>query len=422
MDRLRSILKNSPLVIALVYIIIGAVWIQYSDQFVLSMVDDPATITWFQSLKGWFFVIVSGLIICFLVWKNNALLSDSIDEIGKTRDKFEATFEHAPVGIAHHYPNEKWIQVNQTLCEILGYTKSELLKINFEDFIHPEDLMIGRELDRELVEKKRSSYQIEKRYRRKDGSYFDGLVQKKAVFDEKENETYLVATLEDITERKEAEQALSKTLKEKDVLLSEVHHRVRNNLALISALLDLQAMFSDNEHVNTILHDNHMRVKCLALVHESYAGTEETAHIDFGDYLGQLLEYVHHTFKNGNGINLSKKTPSLTLNINQAVPAGLLCNELLLNAYQNSFEEVKSPEINMQLIDLKEEVELTVSDNGIKKGDGYSFDPPNSLGMLIIKTLSSQLQGTIDFTEDNGRTTFRLKFKKRNLKGPSSAL
>lgn len=422
MDRLRAILNNSPLIIALVYIVIGALWIQYSDQFVLFMVSEPAMITWYQSLKGWFFVSVSGIIIYLLVWENNTLLSESIDEIRKTRDKFEATFEHAPVGIAHHYPNEKWIQVNQSLCEILGYSKVELLNINFEDFIHPEDLMVGRELDRELVEKKRSSYQVEKRYRRKDGSYIHGLVQKSVVFNEKENETYFVVTLEDITERKQAEQALSKTLSEKNVLLSEIHHRVRNNLALISALFDLQAMFTDDERVSTILHDSHMRVKCLALVHESYAGTEETAHIDFGDYLGQLVDYVHNTFKNGNGVNVKKKTPSFTLNINQAVPAGLLCNELLLNAYLHSFQDVEKPEINVQLKDLKEEVMLTVSDNGTNNGDAYSLNPPNSLGMLIIKTLNSQLQGKLDLTEENGRTTFHLKFKKRELKGPSSAL
>ncbi len=423
MDRIKAILNNSPIIIALVYITIGALWIQFSDQFVLSIFNDASTITQVQSLKGWFFVFASGMIIYLLVRESNVLLSDSIEVIKHNKNKFEATFDQAPVGIAHHHPDEKWMKINQTLCNILGYKKEELLTMNFEDFIHPEDLPIGRELDRELLEKKRTTYKIEKRYRRKDGSYIHGLVRKSAVFDENDEDVYLVVMLEDITEQKNAEEALRKTLNEKNVLLSEIHHRVRNNLALISALFDLQSMYTDDERISAILHESQMRVKCLAMVHESYAGTEETAHIDFGEYLNQLVDYVHNTFKKGNGkIHLEKKIPSSNLNINQAVPAGLLCNELLLNMYLNSFQEIGNPEINVHLEENDEELLLSVSENGIKKREDYSLDPPNSLGMLIIKTLSSQLQGNVVLLEENGVTTFSLSFKKRELKGPSSAL
>lgn len=423
MDRIKTILNNSPVVIALVYIAVGALWIQFSDQLVLSIFKDPSTITQIQSLKGWFFVFASGVIIYMFVWENNMLLSDSIEAIKHNKDKFEVTFDQAPVGIAHHHPDETWIKVNQTLCNILGYPKEELLTMGFEDLIHPEDLLIGRELDRELLEKKRTSYKVEKRYRRKDGSYMHGLLRKSAVFDQNKEEIYMVVMLEDITERKNAEEALRKSLNEKNVLLSEIHHRVRNNLALISALFDLQSMYTDDERVSTILHDSQMRVKCLAMVHETYAGTEKTAHIDFGGYLNQLVDYVHNTFIRGNGkIHLEKNISSSDLNINQAVPAGLLCNELLLNVYMNSFQEIENPEINVRLEENDSELSLSISENGIKNREDYSLDPPNSLGMLIIKTLSSQLQGKVDLLEDNGVTTFSLHFQKRELKGSSSAL
>lgn len=425
MDRIKAILNNSPLVITLVYLLVGSLWIQFSDQFVLASFDEPETITQVQSLKGWFFVLASGMMIYLLVWKNNALLSEAIDSLTKSRDEFRATFESAPVGIAHHKPNENWIQVNQTLCDMLGYKKEELLNLNFEDFIHPDDLATGRELDQELVEQKRKSYKIEKQYRKKDGTYFPGLVSKSAVFNGSESPAYLVVMLENIAELKNTEEKLQQSVEAKETLLSEIHHRVRNNLALISALFDLQAMYTENERVHAILHDSQMRVKCLALVHESYSDAEKTSHIDFGDYLNQLVDFVYTTFKRENGkstVSIKKDIPAINLNINQAVPAGLLCNELLLNAYLNSYEGVKDPVIEVSLEELEEGVKLTVSDNGVKSSQDYNLEKPTSLGMLIVKTLNSQLRGNISITEQSDKTLFKLTFKKRDFKGPSSAL
>ncbi|MEQ8523753.1 PAS domain S-box protein [Gracilimonas sp.] len=425
MDRIKTILKNSPFIIALVYILIGAVWIQYSDQSVLAYFDDPKMITWVQSLKGWFFVLVSGVMVYALVWKNNSLLSEAFDKLSKSRDEFKATFEYAPVGIAHHKPNENWIQVNQTLCDMLGYTREELLTLNFEDFIHPKDLTKGRTLDQELADQKHPFFKIQKRYRRKDGTYFPGLVSKSAVFNGEEKPAYLVVMLEDITEQKEAEKALKKSLKAKETLLAEIHHRVRNNLALISALFDLQAMCTKNENVHAILHDSKMRLKCLALVHESYADAEKTSHINFGDYLNQLVEFVYDTFKKEQGknkIKLKADLPDLNLNINQAVPAGLLCNELLLNAYLNSFDDITEPIIEVGIEQEGEQVILTISDNGEKSSADYNLEKPESLGMLLVKTLTAQLNGTLSATEQDKKTSFELRFQKRDAKGPSSAL
>lgn len=425
MDRIKAILNNSPLVITLVYLLVGVLWIQFSDQFVLASFNEPETITQVQSLKGWFFVLASGVIIYLLVWESNTLLSESIDKLRKSRDEFKATFEYAPVGIAHHKPNESWIQVNQTLCDMLGYKKEELLNLNFEDFIHADDLMAGRELDQELVEQKRTSYKMEKRYRKKDGTYFTGLVSKSAVFNGSKSEVYLVVMLENIAEQKETEEKLKQSVEAKETLLSEIHHRVRNNLALVSALFDLQAMYTENERVHAILHDSQMRVKCLALVHESYADAEKTSHIDFGDYLNQLVDFIYKTFKKENGrstVRIKKDIPSVNLNINQAVPAGLLCNELLLNAYLNSYEDIKEPMIEVSLKEVEQSVVLTVSDNGVKSSQEYDLEKPGSLGLLIVKTLNSQLRGNISITEQGNQTLFELTFEKRDFKGPSSAL
>jgi two-component sensor histidine kinase len=184
-------------------------------------------------------------------------------------------------------------------------------------------------------------------------------------------------------------------------------------------------MYTENEKVHAILHDSQMRLKCLALVHDSYANAEKTSHIDFGDYLNQLVDFVQNTFNKENGkrtVKIKKEIPAVNLNINQAVPAGLLCNELLLNAYLNFYEDIKEPIIEVNLKELEEGVVLTVSDNGVKSNQKYNLKKPSSLGMLIVKTLNSQLRGYISITEQSDKTLFELTFKKRDLKGPSSAL
>ncbi|MDR9418516.1 sensor histidine kinase [Gracilimonas sp.] len=417
-----KVINSSPVIITLGYLLVGALWIQFSDQIVLDVLDDPELITQVQSYKGWFFVLMSGIVIFLLIKKNNSLLGDVISELEKSRDKFKATFDFAPLGIAHHRPNENWIQVNQTLCDLLGYRKEELLQLGFEDFIHPDDLKAGRKLDSKLAKQEMNSYKIEKRYQKKDGSYFPGRVSKSVVTSKgRESQDYMVVMLEDITKQKEAQNALKEALQEKTVLLGEIHHRVRNNLALISALFDLQAMYIEDDRVHAILKDSHMRIKCLAMIHESYAEAEKTSDINFGQYLQELVDFVEHTFSNEN-VKIEKEIPPIEMNINQAVPAGLLCNELLLNAYLNSYEQVENPVIRVSLNESEKKIYLSVSDNGVNSRGTYELEKPNSLGMLIIKTLSNQLRGDLHISEEEGKTTFKLEFKKRNLKGPSSAL
>lgn len=167
MDKLKAIIKSSPFVITIIYIFVGIIWIQYSDQTVLAMFDDIDTITQVQSYKGWFYVFASGFLIFFLVYQSNVFIESLFGDTKKEKDKFKATFEDAPVGIAHHKPDEKWILVNKSLCKLLGYKKNELLKLNFDDFIHPDDLVRARKLDQDIVNGVISNYTIEKKIYKK---------------------------------------------------------------------------------------------------------------------------------------------------------------------------------------------------------------------------------------------------------------
>ncbi|SMO56633.1 PAS domain S-box-containing protein [Gracilimonas mengyeensis] len=406
---------------SLLYMLAGGLWILFSDKAVKALIQDPELLSTVQAYQGWVFVALSGSCIYLLVNMHNTVLNEAFNKLKKSRDEFRTTFEYAPMGIARYTPNEELEQVNRTFCNMLGYSKEELTKLRLKDFIHPEDLKDARDLDELLMEGKQSFYRVEKRCRRKDGTYFTGMLSKSVVFDHERKPSHMVIMLEDISEKKETESALKKSLNEKNILLAEVHHRVRNNLALISALFELQTLFAENQKVKTILNDSQMRVKCLALIHESYTAEEHSAHIDFGKYLNELISFINHTFKDEIGrLEMKKQVAPVNLNINQAVPAGLLCNEILLEVFVRSLTDSNNPEIGINLEEDEREVQIEVKFSGGMKEMYLKPEHSDTFGALIIKTLCSQLQGVLNVTKNKNMNLIQLQFQKSNQRGPSS--
>lgn len=415
MNRLKAIITSSPIIISLIYIIIGTVWIQYSDQFLLATFEDPELLTQAQSNKGFLFVTISGLLIFLLIKKNNDYLGRAIRKFQESRDKFEATFEQAPIGVAHHQPNEKWIQVNQTLCDILGYKKDELLQLEFEDFIHPDDIKKSREKDQKLISGEIERYSTDKRYKRKDGSYITGHLIKSAAFDG--NSHYLIATIEDITLQKEAEFKLKESLKEKEILLAEIQHRVRNNLALISALFELQTMYTENEQADSILESSKSRIKCLSLIHETFSDNSNAADINFGNCLLQLINFAC----SHQAADIKKEIPQVYLNINQAIPLSLICNELLLLTRNGAVEGTQRiSEITLQ--EESQQIFLRFLIHGVQLLEEEDLEKPSRLEHVLIKTLASQIKGRIKLNKNLQENSLELSFLKKNLKGPGSSM
>ncbi len=421
MDRLKTVIKSSPFIIALIYVLVGFLWIQYSDQLVFSMFKNSETLTTVQSLKGWFFVTASGILIFFLVKISNDLINDLIEEIKKSRDKFETTFQYAPVGIAHHKPDENWILVNKALCNLLGYKENELLDLNFEDFIHPDDLERGRKLDRELAEGKISSFKTQKTYVRKDGSHFTGQLTKAAVYDTNNEPLYLIAIVEDISDQIESQEKLEKSLKQKEVLLSEVHHRVKNNVALMSALLELQLMHSKNSEVIEILEHYKTRLKTLSLIHEEFSENEKEPTIDFSWYLHKQIGFIQQIFESTEpAIEYQTAIDEIDLNINQAIPVGLICNELLINTNHHNYKGVEKPVIDISLKRTGKSIHFIIKSNGKMEDELYDLRDPDSLDSQIIDALVKQIRGNISFSEKDGYPVCELDFIKLHPRGSHS--
>lgn len=421
MDKLKTIIKSSPFVIAFVYMIVGAIWIQYSDQIVLSMIEDPETLTRVQSYKGWFYVFVSGILIFFLVYQSNDIIQKLVDDVKRSSKKFESTFDNAPIGIAHHKPNENWILVNMAMCDLLGYSKQELLKLDFREFIHPDDLERGRNLDRDLVRGKKTSYKTEKKYIRKDGSVFTGRVTKAVVFDKNQKPLYLIAILEDITKQKEHETKLKESVHQKEQLLAEVHHRVKNNIALMYALLELQLLHGKNTDTEFILEQYKSRLKSLSLVYENFSDPESEPLIKFNSFLNDQISYLkERLYHISDDIQYKVDIEEIDLNVNQAIPVGLICNELLINTANHTFDIVEQPFIRVTFKENEDIVEFEVQNNGKTSGKLIDLNDPDSLDSRIIGALCKQVDGNVSVTDSNNLHSYKLAFKKGTWRGAAS--
>jgi two-component sensor histidine kinase len=212
-----------------------------------------------------------------------------------------------------------------------------------------------------------------------------------------------------INERKATEEAIKQALSEKDILLAEIHHRVKNNLAIIASLFNLQIGTVENEEAKSILLESKNRVKSMALIHDRLYKSDRLSHIDFDKYTSELIDEIQYSYPTlSKNISVYKHVSNISLNVNNAIPCGLILNELLSNCYKHAFEGKDSGKIDITFTKKGNIFSLSVKDNGI----GLKKDYMNgeSLGMVVIQSLSDQLDGKWSFTVDHG-TAFLLEFE-----------
>jgi len=400
--------------------IFGGLWIIFSDQLIYSIIDDPEYLTRAQTYKGWFFILITGFLLYVLVQSNNTYLGNAINDLNESRNRFRDTFEQAAVGIAHHTRGRNWLRINNRTCELLGYSQEELLTKNFEEILHPEDVKITRDLDQKLLSKNIEYYRSEQRYIRKDGSVLEAITTKSLANKEDDDSVYFITIIEDISKQKEAENKLKDTIKQKEMLLGELHHRVKNNLALISALSELQLSFISDESGKKLIQDARMRIKTIALAHDSFSDEKAKAHLNFGSYLHDLLTFIEHSFLSASSnVILNRDIDQSFMNINQAIPCGLICSELISNAYLHAFgSDSGKAEITISFKKENDTGVLEISDNGTGLKE-EQFQDPKTFGFMIVNTLSEQLSADVEIHSNSG-TRFLMRFELANKKGPGS--
>lgn len=245
---------------------------------------------------------------------------------------------------------------------------------------------------------------------------------------------WLVAEVSvDITERKQTEKTLqiaydqaiiyaeelkaeieerTRAEKEKEVLLREIHHRVKNNMQVISSLLNLQSRSIKDKKSVEMLKESQDRIRSMALVHEKLYKSKDLANIDFNEYIKHLAQTLFRSYEvNRERIRLKLNIERVMLKIDKAIPCGLIVNELILNSIKHAFADGDSEEIEVSLLFINEnEVELTVSDNGIGIPEGIDFNNSGSLGLKLVNILTDQIDGKLDLDRSKG-TKFQIRFK-----------
>ena len=209
----------------------------------------------------------------------------------------------------------------------------------------------------------------------------------------------------EIEERKEAEKKLKKSLQEKDVLLKEIHHRVKNNLQVISSLLNLQSKKIDNPEALAAFSESCDRIRTMASIHNQLYRYENLAEIKFGKYIEELTNYLFRSYSLlGSKIDLDITVDDdIALEVGTAIPCGLIINELVTNSLKYAFPDQEEGQIEVILREQENgNLKLIVSDNGVGLPSDFSPESNSTLGMRLVRRLIGQLDGTFSFDNKNG--------------------
>ena len=224
-----------------------------------------------------------------------------------------------------------------------------------------------------------------------------------------------IESIRDITESKQAEETLKTALREKETLLREIHHRVKNNLQIISSLLKLQARYIGDEKMEEIFRECQDRITAMASVHSLLYRSQNFAEINFGEYVRETAGELFRTYKTGTAaISLIVHADNVMLPIDTAVPCGLIINELITNSLKYAFPELKKGEITIEMNRTEEGVRLLFEDNGIGFPKDIHFNNTETFGLKLVHMLVKQLDGSIEQDTNNG-TRYVIMFKTETL-------
>ncbi|MBI5458747.1 PAS domain S-box protein [Methanobacterium sp.] len=233
----------------------------------------------------------------------------------------------------------------------------------------------------------------------------------------KEGNVYSIMVIaEDITHRKTATDQLIKSVNEKDVLLKEIHHRVKNNIQIISSLLNLQKQHVDSDEFVNILSESQNRIKSMAMIHEKLYHSGDLTRINFAEYIETLVSDLYSSY----ATSTRQVTPFINVenvrfNIETAVPCGLIINELISNSLKHAFPKGKTGTLSVSLKTSDEWNELVISDDGVGFPEEFDIENSKTLGLQLVNILVKQLDGKITLNRING-TRFKIIFKELNYK------
>jgi PAS domain S-box-containing protein len=291
------------------------------------------------------------------------------------------------------------------LFALLGYTSLDAIETDFWlNCIHPEDRPSVQLLsDCPVISQ-------EYRFRHKDGTYRWLYDQQKVIYDDVGKPLEWIGYCVDISDRRQIENQLKASLTEKEVLLQEIHHRVKNNLNVIISLLSLQSKYLTDDAVIDMFADSQSRIYTMALIHEQLYGSANLARLNFAEYVSDLVNHLKMTCQSSTGsdVEVCVDIFPITFNIETATPCGLLINELVSNGFKHAFRGRRSGKITISLTRHGSECQLTIRDNGVGFAPSIDWQHSPSLGLRLVRILARQLDATLTQTSDETGTCFCL--------------
>jgi PAS domain S-box-containing protein len=351
-----------------------------------------------------------------------AILSEEIQQkdikLLESEEKFRSVADSAVDGIITTDTDGKIVLFNSSLKKIFGYEIDEIkdknvtmlmpdrYKQNFLDKMERFKLTGNYELDGKTFE----TFGL-----KKDGTEFPFEISI-STWGSKGN-IYITSIIRDVTERKKIETQLENSLNEKETLLKEIHHRVKNNLMIISSLLGLQSDYIKDEESKTIFKESQSRARSMALIHERLYQSTDLKRIDFGDYIRTLANDLYHTYViDASLIKLNVDIDDIKLDINTSIPLGLIINELVTNSLKHAFPPGESGEITIKFHTQEDTYHLQVKDNGIGFPKDIDYKNTDSLGLRLVTILTEQIDGKMELKNTSG-TTFNIIFTEEKFEG-----
>lgn len=333
----------------------------------------------------------------------------------ESEEKYRLLVENQTDMVVKFDPEGKVLFASPSYCEVLGRTEESILGTNFLPLVHQED---QEKTQRALGKLHRPPYVVflEHRMLTMNGWRWIAWADK-AIMDEEGNLEAFVGVGRDITERKLAEDRIMRSLKEKELLLREIHHRVKNNLQIISTLLSLQSSQIEDQSVIDLYRESQNRILSIALIHENLYQSEDLTNINFANYVKNLIDDLFNSYGvDPDKIQIDMQINDIIMGIETAIPCGLIINELISNTLKHAFPQGKG-EIYLELSTKdNDKYQLIVRDNGKSFPENFKFEDTNTLGIKLISSLVNQLDGKITLNKDNKEFTIEfeeLKYKER---------
>ncbi len=225
-----------------------------------------------------------------------------------------------------------------------------------------------------------------------------------------------IEVIRDITESKKAEKEVIDSLHEKELLIKEIHHRVKNNMQIVSSLLNLQTNYVDEKETVDVLKESQNRVRSMAMIHEELYRSGDLTHINFVNYVQNLIQKLLYAYNiDATIIKPILKIENINLNMETAVPCGLIISELVSNSLKYAFPNGMAGEIYISLKSKEDKFELVIRDNGIGLPENFDFNKLDSLGLLLVKNLTDQIDGDLTINVTTG-TEFIINFEELEYK------